>query len=146
MPQWTFWIILSIIFAFVEIITPTFFFFWFAIGALVSGILSFFITSFTLNVAIFIIVSFLLWLSTKKIVSKWYKNSSPNKLYLDTIEGREGIVKSIDSDEKMIVNIKGDQWRAYKKDDSQKFNVGDKIKVIKKSGNIIYVEKIDKGE
>lgn len=146
MPQWAFWIILSIIFGFVEIISPTFFFFWFAIGALVSGVLSLFIGSFSLNLAIFIIVSLLLWLSTRKIVSKWYKNSSPNKLYLDTIEGREGNVKSIDADGKMIVNIKGDQWRAYRQNEDQQFYVGDKVRVTKKSGNIIYIEKIEKGE
>jgi membrane protein implicated in regulation of membrane protease activity len=146
MPQWAFWIILSVIFGFVEIISPTFFFFWFALGALASGVVSLFIESFTLNIAIFIIVSLLLWISTRKIVSKWYKNSSPNKLYLDTLEGREGVIKAIDDDGKMIVNIKGDQWRAYKKDSSQELNIGDKIKVTKKSGNIIYVEKIDRGE
>ncbi|MDK2946188.1 NfeD family protein [Geotoga petraea] len=146
MPQWAFWIILSVIFGFVEIISPTFFFFWFAIGALVSGVVSLFIESFTLNLAIFIIVSLLLWISTRKIVSRWYKNSSPNKLYLDTLEGREGVIRAIDNEGKMIVNIKGDQWRAYSEDDSQELNVGDKIKVTKKSGNIIYVKKIDKGE
>jgi len=146
MPQWAFWIILAVIFGFVEIISPTFFFFWFAIGSLVTGILSLFIGSFTINIAIFVIVSLILWLSTRKIVSKWYKNSAPNKLYLDTIEGREGVIKSIDSEGKMIINIKGEQWRGYKNKDNETVIVGDKVKVVKKSGNIIYVEKIEKGE
>lgn len=146
MPQWSFWIILAVIFGFIEIVSPTFFFFWFAIGALVTGILSVFIGSLTVNIAIFVIVSLILWLSTRKIVSRWYKNSSPNKLYLDTIEGREGIIKSIDSDGKMVINIKGEQWRGYRNNEEETLIVGDKIKVARKSGNIIYVEKINKGE
>ncbi|HBT51841.1 MAG TPA: hypothetical protein DEA49_07010 [Petrotoga sp.] len=142
MGQWGIWVIFAIIFAIAEAILPSFFFLWFAIGAGVAAIASLFIASVVLNLLIFLIVSFLLWISTRKIVKNLYKGSSTIKPYQDQFVGMNGKVSKIDEEGRIIVKIKGDEWRAYPEDEETNFNVGDDVVITKKSANFVYIKKL----
>jgi membrane protein implicated in regulation of membrane protease activity len=143
MGAWAIWIIISVLFALFELLTPTFFFLWFAIGALLTAGLSLFVDSVIINVLFFIIVSFILWISTRKIASKLYKKSSPLKLFQDSLIGKEGFIVSKDSENRFIVKIEGEEWRAYIDDTSTSCDKGEKIVVTGKKGNILHIKKLD---
>lgn len=144
MGQWGLWVIFAIIFAIAEAFTPTFFFLWFAIGAGVAAITSLFIASVSWNLAIFLVVSFTLWLSTRKLVKKLYKNSTDLKTFQDQIVGRKGkIIKVNEDGEKILVKINGDVWRAYPDEtEKEKLEGDDEVVITRKSGNFVYVKKI----
>jgi len=146
MGQWGVWVIFAIIFAIAEAVLPSFFFLWFAIGAGVSAITSLFISSVVLNLLIFLIVSFLLWISTRRIVHNMYKGSSNIKPYQDQFVGMRGKVDKIDEEGRIIVKIKGDEWRAYPDDEETFFSVGDDVVITKKSSNFVYIRKIKASE
>lgn len=146
MGQWGVWVIFAIIFAVAEAILPSFFFLWFAIGAGIAAITSLFISSVVLNLLIFLIVSFLLWISTRKIVQNMYKGSSTIKPYQDQFVGMKAKVDKIDDEGRIIVKIKGDEWRAYPEDEENYFNVGDDVIITKKSANFVYIKKIKVSE
>jgi membrane protein implicated in regulation of membrane protease activity len=144
MGQWGLWVIFAIIFAIAEAFTPTFFFLWFAIGAGVAAITSLFIASVSWNLTIFLVVSFTLWLSTRKLVKKLYQNSTDLKTFQDQIVGRKGkIIKVNENGEKILVKINGDVWRAYPDEtEKEKLEGDDEVVITRKSGNFVYVKKI----
>lgn len=144
MGQWGLWVIFAIIFAIAEALTPTFFFLWFAIGAGVAAITSLFIASVSLNLAIFLVVSFILWISTRKLVKNLYNKSTDLKTFQDQIVGMKGkIIKINENDEKILVKIKGDVWRAYPDEtEKEKLEADDEVLITKRSGNFVYVKKI----
>lgn len=122
----------------------TFFFLWFAIGAGVSAITSLFIASVSWNLVIFLLVSFTLWLSTRKLVKKLYKNAADLKTFQEQIVGKKGKVIKVDEDgEKIVVKINGDTWRAYPDEyEEEKLKEDDEVFITRKSGNFVYVKKI----
>ena len=147
MGQWGVWVIFAIIFAGVEAILPSFFFLWFAIGAGVAAITSLFISSAVLNLLIFLIISFLLWISTRKIVQNMYKGSSTIKPYQDQFVGMKAKVDKIDDEGRIIVKIKGDEWRAFPEDEENYLiNVGDDVIITRKNANFVYIKKIKASE
>ncbi len=144
MGQWGLWVIFAVIFAIAEAMTPTFFFLWFAIGAGVAAITSLFIASVSWNLVIFLLVSFTLWLSTRKLVKKLYKNAADLKTFQEQIVGKKGKVIKVDEDgEKIVVKINGDTWRAYPDEyEEEKLKEDDEVFITRKSGNFVYVKKI----
>lgn len=144
MGQWGIWVIFAIIFAAAEAILPSFFFLWFAIGAGVAAITSLFIASLVINMIIFLVVSFLLWISTRKIVKNLYKKAADYKPYQDQIVGMKGKVYKIDEEGRIIIKVKGDEWRAYpdESEADEEFKIDDEVIVTKKTANFVYIKKI----
>ncbi|BBE31354.1 protease [Tepiditoga spiralis] len=141
MEQWGMWIILAIIFAVAELLTPSFFFLWFAIGSSISAITSIFVESITINIILFLITSFLLWISTRKIVKKLYKSGDKRNLYQEELNGKKGSVILVNKDEEYIlVKVEGEEWKAHC-DEINKMKIGDKVEVIKRESNILKVKK-----
>ena len=144
MEQWGMWIILAIIFAIAELLTPSFFFLWFAVGAGIAAVTSIFIDSVTINITLFLITSFLLWLSTRKIVKKLYKSGDKRNLYQEGLKDKEGSVSLVNKDEKyLLVKVEGEEWKAHC-NEIDEIKVGDKVKVIKRESNLLKVAKIEK--
>jgi len=53
------------------------------------------------------------------------------------------IIKINENDEKILVKIKGDVWRAYPDEtEKEKLEADDEVLITKRSGNFIYVKKI----
>lgn len=139
------WLILGVIFIIGEILTPTFFLFWFGIGAFVASAIS--IAFGTLiQVVSFIVVSGLLVILTRPLTKKLTKEQ-PRKIHIDEIIGKIGsVIETINNEQgKGLVKINGDTWRAYSNDDSI-IQEGEKVKILKVEGAHVIVEKLKGGE
>ncbi|MFN4189794.1 MAG: NfeD family protein [Pseudothermotoga sp.] len=139
------WLILGVIFIIGEILTPTFFLFWFGIGAFVASAIS--VAFGTLiQVVSFIVVSGLLVILTRPLTKKLTKEQ-PRKIHIDEIIGKIGsVIETIDNEQgKGLVKINGDMWRAYSNDDSI-IQEGEKVKILKVEGAHVIVEKLKGGE
>jgi membrane protein implicated in regulation of membrane protease activity len=135
-----FWLILGVIFVVGEIFTPSFFLFWFGIGAFVASAVS--VSFGTLaQIMVFILVSGLLVILTRPLTKKLTKQE-PRKIHIDEIIGQIAtVIETIDNKQgKGLVKINGDLWRAYSKDE-QVINEGEKVKIIKVEGSHVIVEK-----
>lgn len=141
MGAWAIWIFLAIVFAFFELLTPSFFFLWFAIGALITAILTLFINSTSITILLFVLMSFILWLSTRKIAKKLYFKSSPSKLFQDSLKGKKGKILSIDEQRRLIIKVEGEEWRAWPQDENQSFEIGEFVMVNDRKGNILFISK-----
>ena len=144
MADWTLWLLFSVVLAILELLTPTFFLLWFSIGALAACISSVFIVHDYVNVIIFLTISILLWLSTRKIVKKLSKVESPKTLYQDDIQGKTAKIKSVSDDGSFIVTVLGEEWKALASNSSEKqeLTCGSIVKVIKRESNILYIQRL----
>ncbi|HEY8542770.1 MAG TPA: NfeD family protein [Pseudothermotoga sp.] len=139
------WLIFGVIFVIGEILTPTFFLFWFGIGAFVASAVS--IAFGTLvQVITFIVISGLLVILTRPLTKKLTKEQ-PRKIHIDEIIGKIGsVIETIDNEQgKGLVKINGDMWRAYSNDDSI-IQEGERVKILKVEGAHVIVERLKGGE
>lgn len=96
--MWLFWLIVSGIFFAFEIITVGFLLFWFAIGALIAMIISFFISNIYIQSIVFLVSSTILLFFTRPLAKKITKNSDSVNTNAFSIVGKRGIVlKDINS-------------------------------------------------
>lgn len=113
--MWQFWLILSGIFFIFEMATVGFLVFWFAIGALITMIVSFFVDNIVIQTAVFVISSILLLFLTKPFVKKFTATKPKVKTNAYSIIGKNAIVtKEINSHKGGLGQIKvgGESWTA----------------------------------
>lgn len=118
--MWQLWLIIAGTFLIIEIATVGFLVFWFAVGALVAMIVSFFIDSVLIQTAIFLVVSTLLLFATKPLVNKILPKDSFVKTNSYSIEGKVGKV-TIDIEPvegKGQIKVCGEAWSAKSADDT----------------------------
>ena len=84
--MWQIWLIIAGICLIVEIMTVGFLVFWFAIGALLAMVTSFFTTNLIIQTSVFIISSTILIFATKPLVQKFVKNKNEIKTNVYSIE------------------------------------------------------------
>ncbi|HRT00918.1 MAG TPA: NfeD family protein, partial [Fervidobacterium sp.] len=65
-----FWIVFGVILMVIEILTPTFFIFWFGLGSLAAAVVAYFHENTLLELLTFVIVSAILVLSTRRLAKK----------------------------------------------------------------------------
>ena len=94
--MWQVWLIISGAFLIFEIITIGFLVFWFAVGALLAMIVSFFVDNIIIQTSVFVVSSALLLFLTRPVVNKFtQKNAEQTNAF--SIIGKKGIViKEID--------------------------------------------------
>ena len=118
--MWQVWLIISGLFLILEMITMGFLVFWFAIGALIAMLASFFIKSIIAQSVIFLIVSTILIFATKPFVNKLIPEESFIKTNAFSVEGKIGKV-TIDIEPiegKGQVKIGNETWSAKSLDDT----------------------------
>lgn len=112
--MWQIWLIISGVCLVIEIITVGFLIFWFAIGALLAMLTSFFTDNLVIQTAVFVISSGLLIFATKPFVKKFMDNKKNVKTNVYSVVGKVGIVtadiNSIDGSGQVKVN--GEVWSA----------------------------------
>ena len=112
--MWKIWLVAAGIFVIIEIANLGFFIFWFAMGALIAMILSFFTNNIILQVSVFIISSTILLFTTKPLVKKFIDKDSGIKTNAYSIEGKVGKVtvdiEPIEGTGQVKVN--GEVWSA----------------------------------
>lgn len=117
--MWKIWLVLSGIFVILEIINVSFFIFWFAIGALVAMVASFFINNLILQISIFVVSSTILLFATKPFVRKILDKNISVKTNAYSIEGKVGkVITDIEPLEgKGQVKINNEVWSAKSEND-----------------------------
>ena len=120
-------------------VTPTFFFMWFGLGALIALASAFFYPHPWLSVAIFIASSAILVILSRPLAEK-ISGKQPRKAASDSLIGEKGIViEEIDPLKNMgKVRVGSDVWRAVS---SEKIKKNSPVKVEKIEGVHLIVKK-----
>lgn len=106
------WLIVAIIFAIAEAMTPSLTLIWFSIGALILIFLSTFIKSILIQVILFGIISVTLLIIATKIIVKKDENHQYDT-NLQAIVKKSGVVrKDILPNETGIVVVENEEWSA----------------------------------
>ena len=138
------WMILGFILLIAEMFTASFFIMWFGVSALFTALVSWlWIDSFTLQLVIFAVVSFLLVLFTRKLANKMSGEPS-RKITQDEIIGKTGIVTEtiLSDNSKGLVKMNGQEWRAVSEKGNE-IEKGKKVVVKRLYGVKIYVEELE---
>ncbi len=143
----SYWFIIGLILAGLEIIMPGFVIIWFGIGALVVAVCAYLgLDNVTLQAIIFCTVSLILTLSSRTIFKKYFIKKSPGNKIKSSVEktiGSIGIVETtinnVESQGRVLVN--SENWAARSIDDSI-IQAKEKVRVIKLDGIKLIVEKI----
>lgn len=136
------WIVLGLVLCAAEIFIPSFFIFWFGLGAFAAAGASFFL-DLTFQIVIFIAVSAVLLIFTRPIVMKTLlKKGSSRKINIDEIVGKRAmVVERVDPIKGTgMVKINGELWRALTEDNST-VNVGDYVTILRVEGTLLKVKK-----
>lgn len=142
MEIWVIWLIFSGICFLAEIATEGFLVCWLGVGGLCAMGLSFLLpTNFWAQIAVMVMVSIILILSTKKITNKITKKDDvPTNVY--SILGKKAIVsQTIDNAKGQgQIKIDGDIWSA-KNEDNEIISEGDTVEIIRIDGVKAIVKK-----
>ncbi len=112
--MWQIWLLIAGFFLILEIITVGFLVFWFAISALITMVLSFFIESLSIQITVFVVVSTILLFATKPFVEKITRKDSVVKTNAYSIEGKIGkVISPIEPMEGTgQIKVNGEVWSA----------------------------------
>ena len=132
--MWQFWLILAGIFLVVEIATVGFLVFWFAIGALIAMIVSFFTGNLAIQTGVFIISSTILLFLTRPFANK-VASTQTVQTNVYSIIGKKGIVtKAIDPiSGQGQIKVGNEVWSAKSVDDS-KIDEGMEVEILNIDG------------
>lgn len=132
------WMISFIVLVLIEIFTINLVTIWFAIGALVSFFVSLCTENIGLEILIFIVVSLITLLFTKKAVNK-IKDKEMIPTNLDRVIGQTGIVtEKIKPLEPGEVKVDGKKWTAIA---DEEIDINDEVKILSINGVKLKVEK-----
>ncbi len=133
------WMIVFIVLILLELMTVNLVSIWFALGALASFALSFFINNVTLQIATFVAVSAISLLLTKDFVKK-IRGNKVVATNLDRVIGQIGIVtEEINKLEPGEVKVDGKRWSAIS---SEKIKVGSKVEILSIDGVKLNVKQV----
>lgn len=140
-----YWLIFAFILLVGEIISPSFFLFWFSIGAVVACILSLFTANLYIQIAVFAVVSVLLLIFTKPLVKKFMASKTNVKSNVDALIGKKAnVIEAINFKQSTgKVKINGEVWKAISKNEEENFEKDSEViicavegvKLIVKGGN-----------
>ena len=133
------WMIIFIGLIVLELMTVNLITIWFAIGALASFILSFWVEEFVWQMVLFVVVSLISLLLTKKFVKK-VRGREIEATNLDRVIGKIGIVtEEITKYQAGEVKVDGKKWTAVS---TKKINVGSKVEILSIDGVKLNVKEV----
>jgi len=140
MQAWQIWMIIGIVCIVIEIFDPAFFFLSLGIAAIITGLLSFAVKSTALQIIIFAVLSFLAFLSMRKLGKK-ILTTPGSETNVFALKGKVGtVMKAIPEHGKGYVKIGGEEWSAIAKD-HQVIELNARVSVVDVEGNKLIVEK-----
>ncbi|SFJ59669.1 Membrane protein implicated in regulation of membrane protease activity [Terrisporobacter glycolicus] len=141
----TVWLIVAVAFGIAELMTTSLTLVWFSIGALVLMVLSTFIESVIIQIALFAAISITLLVTfTKYFVDK--DKTFKYNTNLQGIEQKTGVVKvEILPYATGIVTLTGEDWTAIS-DSNEKIEAGQLVNVIRIEGVKLVVKPVDNQE
>lgn len=133
------WMIIFIVLILIELATVSLVSIWLAVGALASFVLSFWVSNVTWQIAVFIGVSFVSLLLTRKFVNK-VRGGKIEATNLDRVIGKIGVVtEEITKLEPGEVKVDGKKWSAIS---SKKIKVGSKVEILAIDGVKLNVKEV----
>jgi membrane protein implicated in regulation of membrane protease activity len=141
MQAWQIWMIIGIVCIVIEIFDPAFFFLSLGIAAIMTGLLSFAVKATALQIIIFAVLSFLAFLSMRKLGKKILSTpGSETNVY--ALKGKLGIVmKAIPEHGKGYVKIDSEEWSAIAKNNLT-IELNARVSVVDVEGNKLIVERL----
>lgn len=140
-----FWLIVFLVLLFFEILTLGLTTIWFAGGALVAFVLAVLNVSWMIQTVVFLIVSFLLLLTTRPFAQK-YINKNTTKTNIESVIGK--IVKvtaDIDNINAMgKASLDGEDWTARSADDHIQIPAGTYARIVAVEGVKLIVKETGK--
>ncbi|MBQ8319404.1 MAG: NfeD family protein [Clostridia bacterium] len=141
------WLAIAVAFLFIEIMTSDLVSIWFAASALVMVLISAVFPDLHVGwqVGIFVVLSAVLFVATRKLVKKFFKRNKDQETNLELIVGHEAVVtKAIDNlKEEGEIKLGGLYWTARSADETP-IEEGAVVLVEKLRGNKAIVKKINK--
>ncbi|PWM44411.1 MAG: hypothetical protein DBX47_05640 [Clostridiales bacterium] len=133
------WLVVLIFLVIAEAVSLQLFAVWFAIGALGSLIAAFFGADIIIQLIVFVIVSFILFLILRPLFKK-----ITAKHFYDRIVSMTGVViKEIGYNSRPgLVSVAGKEWSAQT-EKNEMLEVGERIKVLRIESNKLIVERSD---
>lgn len=119
---------------------------WFVLGAIVSAIVSVFTPDLTIQIAIFLVVSFIAVFATRPFVKRITKKA-PESTNADRYVGKTGkVITEIDNQSgKGQINVSGSIWSA-RSSDGTIVPVGEEVRVEKIEGVKLIIKPLRKAE
>ena len=136
-----YWLVILAIFLLIEIITLGLTTIWFAGGSLVSFFLSLLVDNMILEIAVCLVVSFLLLFFTRPVAKKYF-NKQRVKTNIDLLIGKDvKVIETIDNlNGKGWVLLNGQEWMARAVNDDTIIPEGERVIVRKVSGVKLIVD------
>ncbi len=135
------WLVLFIAFLVVEVLTVSLTCIWFAAGALLAMILALFNVPIVIQVIAFAIISIILMIFTKPVLSRKLLANREKTNYESVIGQNAKVTEQINNIEnKGTVMLNGLEWTA-RSDDDRVIEVGTIVEVIKVEGVKVIVKK-----
>ena len=129
--MWLVWLVIAAVLFVGEILTAGFLLLWFAIAAVVALFVSFFTTNLFIQILIFLIVSIILLIFTRPLLSK-YTNGDNTITNSNAIIGKTAIVTEDISllNSTGQINVDGEIWSAKTMDPNLTIPKGSKVEII----------------
>ena len=135
------WLIVILICIFFEVTTINLVSIWFIVSGIVALILSFFIDSFMVQMAVFVLLGTFLLFTTRKPLQNMVNNIKSEKTNIDRILDMTGIVtEQISKNKSGAVKIDGKVWTAISDND---IDVDSIVKVLSIESTKLKVEKVE---
>ncbi len=139
MEPWMIWVGSGVICMIIEIFTPGFLFMSFGIGAILTGLISILVRGTAIQILIFAVITFILFLFLRKFSKKLISESS-EETNIFALIGKTGmVVKEIPEDGKGYVRIGSEEWSAIA-ENGKKIEDGQKILINSVEGNKLIVK------
>lgn len=135
MELWVGWLIIAGLMFVLEILTAGFLVFWFGVAALLTMVLSLFVDSIVIQIIVFIVLSFILVIATKPLVSKYVLKGDMIKTNVYTVIGKTAIV-TVDIDIAKgtgQIKVGSDVWSA-KSENGEKIATGAMVEILQVEG------------
>lgn len=132
------WLVVAIFAIVIDLITSSFIFMWFSIGAVVAIILSFFGVTMAWQIIIFLITGIILIALGYPWAKKKFKVEKNNTLTMEQTYIGRTMLANEDIVEKVNIKVDGIYWTAYNK--GQKINKGDYFIIVGIEGNKLIVK------
>ena len=143
---WWIWMIMAALFIVGEIFTAGFFLLWFGVGAAVAGLVAVFGFGMITQLAVFIVLSLLLFTVSRKFADR-VSSEQPPGIGANRFIGMEGIVlQPIDNMQNTgRVRMSREEWRA-ESESGEVIEEGQRVAVTRINGTHLVVKTIQEGE
>lgn len=132
--MWQYWLIAAGIFFVGEMFTAGFLIFWLGIAALITMVLSFFVSNLVVQMTVFIIASVILIFATKPFVKKFVHVKETKTNAFSIIGKKALVIKNIDPvNENGQIKVNGETWTAIGENDD-KIEKGKEVEVVSING------------